>query len=170
MLQNEITGRNEGCLQVTLNGAPYETNLTKTILNVGLPIFTIHGNHDCPSAQFGKVSTCDLLQASNYVNYFGKHLDLHKIRVVPLIISKKGSKSQIALYGLGYIKDTILSDIFKEDKIVFEKPKGDSKDYFCLLVIHQNRHKKKGRVGVPLASSFNPKNIPEWMDLTIWGH
>jgi hypothetical protein len=37
-------------------------------------------------------------------------------------------------------------------------------------VIHQNRYKKKFNKGVHYVSSFSPKNIPEWIDLTIWGH
>jgi double-strand break repair protein MRE11 len=81
-------------------------------LNVSLPIFTIHGNHDYPTSDFGRISSCDLLQASNYVNYFGKYPNLKNIVIRPLIISKHGSSARIALYGLGYIKDTILNEMF----------------------------------------------------------
>lgn len=51
-------------------------NFSNVNLNISLPIFTIHGNHDYPSNDFGKISVCDLLHASNYVNYFGKHLNI----------------------------------------------------------------------------------------------
>jgi double-strand break repair protein MRE11 len=80
---------------------------------------TIHGNHDYPSTDFGKTSVCDLLQASNYVTYFGKQLNLHEFTIRPLIITKAGSTTKIALYGLGYIKDPILNDLFESKKAVF---------------------------------------------------
>jgi double-strand break repair protein MRE11 len=57
-------------------------------MNIKLPIFTIHGNHDYPSNDFGKLSICDLLHVSNYANYFGKHTDLAEIIVKPVIIQK----------------------------------------------------------------------------------
>lgn len=90
-----------------------------------MPILTIHGNHDYPASDFGKTSVCDLLQASNFVVYFGKSLDLHAITIRPLIITKRGCRVKLALYGLGYIKDPILNDLFHTGKAVFEKPVGD---------------------------------------------
>jgi hypothetical protein len=36
--------------------------------------------------------------------------------------------------------------------------------------MHQNRYKKGFRAGAPMHQSFNPRNIPEWMGLVIWGH
>ncbi len=78
-------------------------------MNIKLPIFTIHGNHDYPSNDFGKLSICDLLHVSNYANYFGKYTDLKQIMVKPIVIEKKGVKMKVAVYGLGYIKDTVLN-------------------------------------------------------------
>ena len=40
-------------------------------LNIGLPVFSIHGNHDDPSG-LGATSCMDLMHESGYVNYFGK--------------------------------------------------------------------------------------------------
>ena len=40
-------------------------------LNVGLPVFTIHGNHDDPSGE-GNLSSVDVLSSSGLVNYWGK--------------------------------------------------------------------------------------------------
>ena len=71
---------------------------------------------------------------------------------------------------MGYIKDPIINDLFAEDKAKFEKPPGELKEYTTIFVLHQNRFKKKGKVGVPLMSAFSPKNIPEWINLTLWGH
>lgn len=81
-------------------------------MNIKLPVFTIHGNHDYPSNDFGKLSICDLLHVSNYANYFGKHTDLEKVVVQPFIIEKPGLKMKVAIYGLGYIKDTVLNEMF----------------------------------------------------------
>lgn len=41
--------------------------------NVGLPVFTIHGNHDDPSGA-DNLSAVDLLSKANLVNYFGKQV------------------------------------------------------------------------------------------------
>ena len=40
-------------------------------MNVALPIFSIHGNHDDPSGLGGQ-SCLDLLHESRHLNYFGK--------------------------------------------------------------------------------------------------
>ena len=40
-------------------------------LNIGLPVFSIHGNHDDPSG-FGATSCLDLIHETGFVNYFGK--------------------------------------------------------------------------------------------------
>jgi double-strand break repair protein MRE11 len=63
-------------------------------LNVGLPIFTIHGNHDDPSGP-EHYSAVDILSSVHYVNYFGKHTfcrdehnDIGKVRLSPLLLVK----------------------------------------------------------------------------------
>lgn len=67
-----------------------EPNFSNENLNIRLPIFTIHGNHDYPSNDFGKLSVCDLLHASNYLNYFGKHVynSAKQIVVSPILFRK----------------------------------------------------------------------------------
>ena len=40
-------------------------------LNVGIPVFSIHGNHDDPAGPQG-LCALDLLSASGVINYFGK--------------------------------------------------------------------------------------------------
>ena len=40
-------------------------------LNIGLPVFSIHGNHDDPSG-LGGHSCLDLVHEAGLVNYFGK--------------------------------------------------------------------------------------------------
>lgn len=39
-------------------------------MNIGLPVFTIHGNHDDPAGS-GRLSAVDILSQANLVNYFG---------------------------------------------------------------------------------------------------
>ena len=46
-------------------------NFADPDFNIGLPVFTIHGNHDDPSGP-ENVSAVDLLSSSSLVNYFGK--------------------------------------------------------------------------------------------------
>jgi double-strand break repair protein MRE11 len=46
-------------------------NFEDANLNVGLPVFTIHGNHDDPAGA-DNLSAVDLLSTANLVNYFGK--------------------------------------------------------------------------------------------------
>lgn len=42
-------------------------NYSNENMNISLPIFIIHGNHDYPSNEYGNLSTLDLLHAGNYV-------------------------------------------------------------------------------------------------------
>ncbi|RZC50778.1 hypothetical protein C5167_019205 [Papaver somniferum] len=82
--------------------------------NVGLPVFTIHGNHDDP-AGVDNLSAIDILSACNLVNYFGKMVlggsGIGQITLHPILI-RKGSTA-VALYGLGNIRDERLNRIIK---------------------------------------------------------
>lgn len=49
-------------------------------LNVELPVFSIHGNHDDPSGD-GGLSAMDLLATAGLVNYFGKAMDLDDLHL-----------------------------------------------------------------------------------------
>jgi len=109
LFKGSVFGGGDVKIKVTLNGAPYKCNFDQKDTRISLPIFTIHGNHDYPSSDFGRCSACDLLQASQYLNYFGKQLNLNKVVIRPLIITKEGCRVKLALYGLGYIKDAVLN-------------------------------------------------------------
>uniref|UniRef100_A0A9I9DGX8 Double-strand break repair protein n=1 Tax=Cucumis melo TaxID=3656 RepID=A0A9I9DGX8_CUCME len=82
--------------------------------NVGLPVFSIHGNHDDP-AGVDNLSAVDILSACNLVNYFGKMVlggsGVGQITLCPILI-RKGSTS-VALYGLGNIRDERLNRMFQ---------------------------------------------------------
>lgn len=51
-------------------------NFENNNFNVGLPVFTIHGNHDDPAGA-DNLSAVDVLSACNLVNYFGKAVSKH---------------------------------------------------------------------------------------------
>lgn len=55
-------------------------NFENPNLNVGLPLFTIHGNHDDPAGQ-DNLSAVDLLSSCGLVNYFGKVVSQPRVMV-----------------------------------------------------------------------------------------
>ena len=63
----------------------FQPNYANENLNIGLPIFSIHGNHDPPSANQEQVGMMDLLKVNNYINYFGKYLS-DAFTVEPIIL------------------------------------------------------------------------------------
>ncbi|XP_014224558.1 double-strand break repair protein MRE11 isoform X1 [Trichogramma pretiosum] len=126
---------------------------------VGIPVFSIHGNHDDPS--FGAVGTMDVLAATGLINYFGKWSDVTKISIVPLLF-RKGSTT-VALYGLSYMNDQRLSRLIRNDKFHFVRGE-ETGNPFNMLILHQNRaqHSK---------NSFVPEDLlPDFLDLVIYGH
>lgn len=88
-------------------------------LNVSIPVFSIHGNHDDPSGYKLK-SSLDILATSGLVNYFGRFTDLTKLEIHPILL-KKGV-TQLAIYGLSYIHDSRLVRLFTDEKVVMKKP------------------------------------------------
>ncbi|KAK9005003.1 hypothetical protein V6N11_042452 [Hibiscus sabdariffa] len=87
--------------------------------NVGLPVFSIHGNHDDP-AGVDNLSAVDILSACNLVNYFGKMVlggsGVGQITLYPILM-RKGSTA-VALYGLGNIRDERLNRMFQTPQAV----------------------------------------------------
>ncbi|KAH0550384.1 double-strand break repair protein MRE11 [Cotesia glomerata] len=142
-----------------LSNITQELNFENENLNIGLPIFTIHGNHDNPSFEY--TSTLDILAASGVINYFGKVSDLTQITISPMIL-KKGD-SYIAIYGLSYIGDQRLSRLLKNDMVKFLRPEN-IENCFNILVLHQNRaaHTRHG--------SIPEDKLPSFFDLIFWGH
>lgn len=69
-------------------------NTQSETINVGLPIFTIHGNHDDPAGP-EDLSAVDILSTIQYVNYFGKQSfsksgseDCGRVEIKPLLLKK----------------------------------------------------------------------------------
>ncbi|KAI6653842.1 hypothetical protein LOD99_3344 [Oopsacas minuta] len=127
-------------------------------LNISLPIFTIHGNHDDPTGP-GCLSVIDLLSVNGLVNYFGKSSQVDEVEVEPLVL-QKGTTS-LALYGLGAMRNERLYRTFTHDKVIFLRTEEQT---FKIFIIHQNRVKHGEK------SYIKPEFIPTYMDLVFWGH
>ncbi|XP_015265776.1 PREDICTED: double-strand break repair protein MRE11A [Gekko japonicus] len=130
-------------------------------LNVSIPVFSIHGNHDDPT---GADALCalDILSCAGLLNHFGRSPSVEKIDVSPVLLQKGNSK--IALYGLGSIPDERLYRMFVNKQVTMLRPKEDEDIWFNLFVIHQNRSKHG-------ATNYIPEQfLDDFIDLVIWGH
>jgi len=153
---------------------------------VDLPIFSIHGNHDDPTRDGGTdmLAALDLLAVNHLVNYFGRHDEVDKVQVSPVLIKKGGTK--VALYGMGSMRDERLNRMWQGKKVRFLKANlengtggGDQSDdeedsdadesesagWFNIFALHQNRDLGRGS-----KNCVHESMIPEWMDLVVWGH
>nr|WJN24891.1 double-stranded break repair protein [Tranzscheliella williamsii] len=154
-------------------------------LNVSIPVFSIHGNHDDPqgAGETGALSALDLLSVSGLINYFGK-IELPSddataaaastrtanggafqekgIRIKPVLLQK--GETRLALYGMGNIKDERMHFELRANRVRMYRPEEDPDSWFNILCVHQNR------------VAHNPKAcVPETMfddsvHLVVWGH
>ncbi|TMW48772.1 hypothetical protein DOY81_006150 [Sarcophaga bullata] len=141
------------------NAVNESVNYEDPNLNISIPVYSIHGNHDDPSA-FGGLSSLDLLSTTGLVNYFGRWTDLSKIDITPLLL-KKG-ETKLALYGLSHIQDMRLARLFESRKVHMQVPEGE--EWFHLMVLHQNRADRGPKNYLP------EEALPEFLNLVIWGH
>ncbi|KAJ3561970.1 hypothetical protein NPX13_g8742 [Xylaria arbuscula] len=81
-------------------------------INISIPVFSIHGNHDDPSGQ-GNYCSLDLLQ--------------------------KG-QTKLALYGISNVRDERMFRNFRDHRVKWFRPNQQSTDWFNLLAVHQNHH------------------------------
>jgi double-strand break repair protein MRE11 len=154
---------------------------------VDLPIFSIHGNHDDPTRDGGTemLAALDLLAVNHLVNYFGRHDEVDKVQVSPVLIKKGDTK--VALYGMGSMRDERLNRMWQGKKVRFLRPHPEDKDndndndsnsededsddgennggWFNIFALHQNRDLGRGS-----KNCVHESMIPEWMDLVVWGH
>ena len=140
-------------------------------VNVALPIFAIHGNHDDPSGQ-ENLSALDILSSCSLINYFGKHAlsgsNTGAIELKPVLLRK--GETKLALYGLGWIRDQRLHQMMaSKGNVKWIRPgSSDEKtplaNWFNLMLIHQNR------VSHAPKNSISERHLPSWMDLVVWGH
>ncbi|KEF54022.1 double-strand break repair protein MRE11 [Exophiala aquamarina CBS 119918] len=130
-------------------------------INVGIPVFSIHGNHDDPTGQ-GHFAALDLLSVSGLINYYGKTPQSDNFSVKPVLIQK--GRTKLALYGLSNVRDERLYRTFRDGNVVFHRPSTQMKDWYNLICVHQNHH-------AHTETSYLPENfLPDFLDLVIWGH
>ncbi|XP_075054844.1 double-strand break repair protein MRE11 isoform X2 [Mixophyes fleayi] len=130
-------------------------------LNISIPVFSVHGNHDDPTGADG-LCALDLLSCAGLVNHFGRSTSVEKIGISPVLLQK--GRSKIALYGLGSIPDERLYRMFVNKQVTMLRPREDESSWFNLFVIHQNRSKHG-------ATNYIPEQfLDEFIDLVIWGH
>ncbi|XP_067842456.1 double-strand break repair protein MRE11 isoform X2 [Heptranchias perlo] len=130
-------------------------------LNISIPVFSVHGNHDDPT---GADALCalDLLSCAGLINHFGRSMSVQKIDISPVLIQKGDTK--IALYGLGAIPDERLYRMFVNKQVTMLRPKEEEDSWFNIFVIHQNRSKHG-------ATNYIPEQfLDDFLDLVIWGH
>ncbi|XP_044140526.1 double-strand break repair protein MRE11 [Bufo gargarizans] len=130
-------------------------------LNISIPTFSVHGNHDDPTGADG-LCALDLLSCAGLVNHFGRSTSVEKIDISPVLVQK--GRTKIAMYGLGSIPDERLYRMFVNKQVTMLRPREDESSWFNLFVIHQNRSKHG-------ATNYIPEQfLDDFLDLVIWGH
>ncbi|KAF3914130.1 hypothetical protein AA313_de0207486 [Arthrobotrys entomopaga] len=130
-------------------------------INVAIPVFSIHGNHDDPSGE-GHLCALDILQVSGLVNYFGRTPENDNITISPILLQKGSTK--LALYGLSNVRDERLFRTFRDGKVKFLRPGAQIDEWFNLMAVHQNHHAYTD-------TGYLPENfLQEFLDLVVWGH
>ncbi|KAI9670431.1 MAG: meiotic recombination [Trizodia sp. TS-e1964] len=142
-------------------GAFNHVNYEDQDINIAIPVFSIHGNHDDPSGE-NQLCALDLLQVSGYVNYYGRHNESDKINVKPILLQKGNTK--LAMYGMSNVRDERLHRTFRTGNVTFFKPSIQEDDWFNLLSVHQNRNAHSETNYLPEAF------LPDFLDLVVWGH
>ena len=130
-------------------------------INVSIPVFSIHGNHDDPSGE-GHFAALDLLAMSGLINYFGRTPESDNIEILPLLLQK--GRTKLAMYGMSNVRDERLYRTFRGGKVKFYQPGTQQSDWFQLMCVHQNHT-------AHTETSYLPENfLPSFLDLVIWGH
>lgn len=142
-------------------GAFNHVNYEDPDINVAIPVFSIHGNHDDPSGE-GHLAALDILQVSGLLNYYGRIPESDNIHVKPVLLQK--GRTKLALYGLSNVRDERLFRTFRDHKVKFYQPSTQKENWFHLMSVHQNHH-------AYTETGYLPENfLPDFVDLVIWGH
>ena len=121
----------------TFQGAFNHVNYEDPDINVAIPVFSIHGNHDDPTGE-GHLAALDLLQTAGLVNYYGRTPESDNIEVKPVLLQKGNTK--LALYGMSNVRDERLFRTFRDQKVKFFRPGVQKEDWFNLMSVHQNQY------------------------------
>ncbi|KFH12554.1 Mre11 DNA-binding domain-containing protein [Toxoplasma gondii MAS] len=154
-----------------VDGFRFGLNYLDENINVCMPIFAMHGNHDDPGEQ-SHLSPLDLLEAAHLINYFGRCDATDEVTIKPILI-KKG-QTKVAIYGVGWIRDARLHRAFNNGKVRFLVPSASAgedsvDDWFNIMVVHQNMY-KGAFGGQPAKNCIHEQMLPDFLDLAIWGH
>jgi len=145
----------------TFGGAFNHVNYEDPDINVAIPVFSIHGNHDDPSGE-GHLAALDILQMSGLINYYGRTPESDNIQIKPLLLQKGNTK--LALYGMSNVRDERLFRTFRDGQVKFFKPSMQKEDWYNILSVHQNHH-------AYTETGYLPEHfLPEFMDMVVWGH
>lgn len=144
-------------------------NYEDSNLNVAIPVFSIHGNHDDPQGAGPEGALCalDMLSVAGLVNYIGKvelplsDVPAEGIAVRPVLLRK--GNTHLGLYGIGNVKDARMHFELRSNRVRMYMPK-DKEDWFNVLLLHQNRVKHGPQESVPEGL------FDDSIDLVIWGH
>ncbi|KAF9011920.1 DNA repair exonuclease [Cyathus striatus] len=140
-------------------------------LNVGIPVFSIHGNHDDPQGAGAEGALCalDVLSVSGLLNYMGK-IDLPTsdadapntgLAVRPVLLRK--GRTYMGMYGIGNVKDARMHFELRSNRVRMFMPRDKDK-WFNIFLIHQNRVKHGPQEFVPEGM------FDDSIDLVVWGH
>lgn len=130
-------------------------------INVAIPVFSIHGNHDDPSGE-GAFCPLDILQVAGLVNYFGRVPEVDRPVAKPLLLQK--GQTKLALYGLSNVREERMHMNFRDQRIKWLRPNKHQDDWFNLLAVHQNH-------SAHTPTSYLPEEmLPHWLRLVVWGH
>ncbi|KAL0945781.1 hypothetical protein HGRIS_012069 [Hohenbuehelia grisea] len=147
-------------------------------LNVSIPVFSIHGNHDDPQGAGPEGALCalDVLSVTGLINYMGK-FDLplgaanaaddpvaasaSGIAVRPVLLRK--GNTHLGMYGIGNVKDARMHFELRSNRVRMYMPK-DKDNWFNLLLLHQNRVRHAAQESVPEGM------FDDSVDLVVWGH
>ncbi|KAI6020096.1 Metallo-dependent phosphatase-like protein [Pisolithus microcarpus] len=140
-------------------------------LNVAIPVFSIHGNHDDPQGAGPEGALCalDVLSASGLINYMGKFdLPLSEadaqtagIAIRPVLL-RKGA-TYLSLYGVGNVKDQRMHYELRSNRVRMYMPRNRD-EWFNILLLHQNRVRHGPQESVPEGM------FDDSVDLVVWGH
>ncbi|OAX43761.1 DNA repair exonuclease [Rhizopogon vinicolor AM-OR11-026] len=151
-------------------------NYEDSNLNVAIPVFSIHGNHDDPqgAGPEGALSALDVLSVSGLINYMGKFdLPLSSasnpnpvegdpgISIRPVLLRK--GQTRLGLYGVGNVKDARMHFELRSNRVRMYMPR-DKEDWFNVLVVHQNR------VPHPPTPAVPEGLFDDSINLVVWGH
>lgn len=143
--------------QGTFNHVNYEDE----DINVAIPVFSIHGNHDDPSGE-GHLAALDLLSTAGYMNYYGRTPESDNIVIKPVLLQK--GRTKLALYGMSNVRDERLFRTFRAGRVKIYQPSQQKDEWFNLMSVHQNH-------AAHTDTGYLPENfLPEFLDLVVWGH